>query len=63
MIIFLTILFIILLFGSIAARYFAYAVPFLGAITTPLIIICIVVGAVWVLFIGIRIYNDLKGKK
>lgn len=63
MIIALLILFSILFVGCFITRYFAHAVPFLGEITTALIIICVVVGALLVLFVSIRIYNDVHGKK
>lgn len=63
MIIFLTFLFIALLVGSIATGYFASSVPFLGALKVPCAILCAVAGVVWALFISIRIYNDIRGKK
>ncbi|MCM1296325.1 MAG: hypothetical protein NC311_12370 [Muribaculaceae bacterium] len=63
MIAFLSILFIVLFFGSFTAKYFADAVPFLAALSTPLIIVCVVEGLVLAAFVGIKIYNDVRGKK
>lgn len=62
-IIVLLIIFIPLFIGSFIVQYFAHAVPFLGAITTPLIIICVIVGLILAVFIGIKIYNDVGRKK
>ncbi len=63
MIIALLILFIVLFFGSFTANYFAKSVPFLGALATPLIIVCVIVGLILAAFIGIKIYNNIRGKK
>lgn len=63
MTIFLTVLFIVLIIGSIVVGYFAEAVPFLGTLSIPLIIITVIIGIVWAVFVGIEIYNKLKGKK
>ena len=62
MIVFLTILFIILFIGNFATKYFAAAVPFLGAISTPLIIVCVIIGAILAIFIGIKIYTETRRK-
>lgn len=61
--IFFTILLIVLVVGSVTAGFFAPSVPFLGAIYIPLIIICVIIGIVWATFVGIKIYNDVHGKK
>lgn len=63
MIIALLILFIMLFIGSFVVQYFARSVPFLGAIATPLIVICVIVGLILAVFVGIKIYNDVRGKK
>ena len=63
MIIALLILFIVLFIGSFIVQYFAHVVPFLGAIATPLIIICVIVGLILAVFVGIEIYNNVRGKK
>lgn len=63
MIIFLTVLFIVLFIGSFIAKYFAHSVPFLGAISTPIIIACVIVGVVWAVFVAIKIINEVKRKK
>lgn len=63
MIIALIIIFGILFISCFITRYFAHAVPFLGAIATPLIIICVVVGVILAVFVSIEIYTKLRGKK
>lgn len=63
MIIFLSILLIVLIVACTAANYYAGAVPFLAALSTPLIIACVVVGVVWLLFLTLEIRNGWKGKK
>lgn len=63
MIIFLIILLIALIIGRVAAEYFSTALPFLGALGTTLTVICVIVGLLLCLFIGIEIYNNVKGKK
>lgn len=63
MITFLTLLLIALIIGRIAAGYFAHVVPFLGALTFPLTVICIIIGILLMLFVGIKIYNDIRSKK
>ena len=63
MITFLTLLLIALIIGRVAAGYFAPAVPFLGALVLPLTVICVIVGVILTLFIGIEIYNNVRGKK
>lgn len=62
-IIVLLLIFIALFIGSFIVQYFAHAVPFLGAIATPLIIICVVVGLLLAIFVGIKIYKDIGHKK
>ena len=63
MIVFLTLLLIVLIIGRVAAGFFAHAVPFLAALTLPLTVICVIVGVILTLFIGIEIYNNVRGKK
>lgn len=63
MIIALLIIFIVLFIGSFIVQYFAHSVPFLGAIATPLIIICVIEGLILVIFVGIKIFTDIRGKK
>ena len=63
MIVFLTLLLIVLIIGRVAAGFFAHAVPFLGAIATPLIVICVIVGLILAVFVGIEIYTEIRGKK
>lgn len=58
----LLILFALLFIGSFIVQYFAHSVPFLGAIATPLIIICVVVGLILAVFVGIKIYNETRRK-
>lgn len=63
MIIALLIIFIMLFIGSFVVQYFAHFVPFLGAIATPLIVICVIVGLILAVFVGIKIYTETRGKK
>lgn len=63
MILALIIIFMILFVGNFIVQYFAHAVPLLGAIATPLIIICVIEGLITAAFIGVKIYKDLRGKK
>lgn len=63
MIIFLIILLIILIIGRVAAGYFAGSMPFLGALVIPLSVICAGIGVFLAIFLGIEIFNNVRGKK
>ncbi|MDE7439923.1 MAG: hypothetical protein K2N23_05415 [Clostridia bacterium] len=63
MIIFFTLLLICLIVACTVTSFYAAALPILGKIYIALLIACIVAGIVWVIFLAIKIYNELKGKK
>ncbi len=60
---FFTILFVILLIGAVITNCFAGYAPFLGKLSTALMWLTIGVGVVMAVFIGLKIYKDIKGKR
>ena len=62
MIIFLTLLLIALIIGYTACRFYSDAVPFLAALTTPLLIALIIAAFALAVIAGIKIYKEFKKK-
>lgn len=60
---FFTILFVILLVASVITGCFADYAPFLGKLATALMWLTIGAGVFMAVFIGIKIYKDIRGKK
>ncbi|MDE6597248.1 MAG: hypothetical protein K2K60_01240 [Clostridia bacterium] len=61
----LIIVFTLLLIGAVAFRVAAGVydkIPFFAAISTPLTWICVIIAAAWLVFIGIKVYNEIKKK-
>lgn len=63
MTVFLTIFFVIMLIGRIAAGYFSAKVPFLGKICTALTWVTVIVGILALAFIIAELIKKFRGKK
>lgn len=58
---FLVILEILAIGLRVAAEYFSERVPFFGKLATPLTWVCVILGIVCLVFLGIRAYKELRG--
>lgn len=63
MTIFFVIAFIVLLLARIIFEYFAAAVPVFGELLTALTWLTVAAGIFAAVFIGVKIYKEIKGKK
>ncbi len=57
---FLIILELVLVGVRVAAECFSERIPFLGKLAVPLTWVCVILGIVCLVFIGIKIYREIK---